>query len=198
MRTQAALAAYLFVALFPIEVRGEIAPLPKEKLEAEASLVVTGIVTQVQVGDGIPRTYSVVYPIDLTIRVIGIEKGKSPGSGYLIARGTDVHWDDFYVGGGGTYSYEGNIQVRINKVRPGWGVKLHLKPLEGDLYEIVNPNGLAVLASPPDQFTGFWHHRSWLWPFAGGIAVGAIAVLFLVRRRQRQRAKLDTLPATSV
>ena len=57
------------------EIRAEVPPLDAKKLDAEAALVVTGVVMYVDVGAGTSRLDGVEYPYDLTVRVSRAKKG---------------------------------------------------------------------------------------------------------------------------
>src|SRR6516225_10136821 len=96
----------------------EVPPLSEEELEKQAALIVTGIVTDVNVSAPKARADGWEFTYDLTVEVAAVKKGQFNRGKRLVARGSYIKLKSGYVGGSGHHG--------ITNIRPGWELLLHL------------------------------------------------------------------------
>ena len=133
--------------LFSAALAAEVPAIPKDELEREAELIVTGKVTKVVAVKPAAGAKVRETKHRITLEVAKVEKGKpKDGAKTVVAVGSTYELEPGRTGSGGHYA--GNASVRISAVKEGWELKLYLKAGKDGEYDIVFPNGFEVLNRP--------------------------------------------------
>lgn len=123
----------------------EVPPLGVDQLRAQADLIVAAVVVLVEAHEETPRPDFVDTQYSITAEVKTVEKGEQALKGKtLVARGFRAKKrPTAWVGPSGHYAYPGG--GRLGDLTKGSEVRLFLKSTEDGTYEILFPNGFAVL-----------------------------------------------------
>jgi hypothetical protein len=155
-RWTAVLAAAVFVFCGPLAA--EVPPLPKEQLEKQAELVVTGKVTKLASTDVNPPPVGMVRSTThrLTVEVGKVTKGKPKDpqkpedtAKPIIAVGTTNAPKPGTTGSSGHYCT--GPYYSLSDVKEGWELKLYLKARKDGEYDILFPNGFQVVKQPEEK-----------------------------------------------
>ena len=170
------------------QLLAEVPPLSKERLESEAALILTGTVTEAKVVQIRDRADGKEYKYELTVLVEAVKKGKAEAGATLLVRGSYIHLKPGLPGGSGHRS--DNTGHRMNAIKPGWTLTLHLAEPKDGGHAIVYPNGFAVVSMSAQAEEAV--DVPWPW-IAAGAAILMVVVIAGVSLGRRLRVRAEAV-----
>jgi hypothetical protein len=152
MKALAAVTAFLLAAAFAFRTAAaEVAPVPKEDLQRQAGLVVTGRVTAVESdAKRVDKDGSGTERFNLRLSIAEVEKGAADKAKPIVVTGWRHTLKPGETGSTGHRSFDGKRS--LSDVRAGWVVRVYLKSSDtGDTYDILFPNGFVVVAEDAER-----------------------------------------------